>query len=74
MTVLYMIIAVCPNCQQSTRFVESFDEPVNLQQDVPLSKPYCPECGFHVTSHERGWDIHEEVEIERVLTTQEREQ
>lgn len=67
---LYSITLGCPNCDETTRVVESRDEPVALDTDVPLSGyPYCPRCGIHLPTIGVEWDLRAEHEIETVEPT-----
>lgn len=59
---LYLIRAACPNCGEVVNLAEDTDGPVGLMQDVPITARCCRACGGAV--HE--WDVHEELEIERV--------
>ena len=72
---LYTVTVGCPACNGVTQFVETTEEPVALDMDVPLDgKSHCPECGIEIASTPRGeWDLRAEHEIETVEPTQERE-
>lgn len=70
---LYMVIVVCPNCQRVSRFVESFESPVPIDQDVTPDAEHCPKCGIQLPVEGYGWDVQEETEVDRVPPAQERQ-
>lgn len=69
---LYLVVVGCPNCDETVRFVEESDDPIDLMQDVPLSVNRCPYCAAFVPEETGEWDVQEESEVERVVPTQER--
>lgn len=63
MTVLYLVAARCPNCEDVSRFVQGYGEPVGDMQDITIPAVYCPKCGYHTLGE---WDRVEETQLERV--------
>lgn len=62
---LYLALAKCPLCEAENRIVETRDHPVNLMQDVAITRGRCTVCGQRVLPDAREWDVHEVTYIER---------
>lgn len=61
-TAWYLVAVRCPNCDDVTRFVREFDEPVPVDQDIGSGAEWCPQCSFWVAG-EAEWDLQEETRL-----------